>query len=455
MKKNKEIRILIVDDEAAIRQVLKDSLNDENYSVDVASDGDEALAKLGSQKFDIIFLDIWMNGEYEGMEVLDKIFQRPQPPEVVMMSGHGTIDTAVKATKLGAWDFLEKPLSMDKVIITINNIINLKSEKKEKESLLIKLRNNISIVGNDSQMVNIKKTIAKVAKEKNCYFSYGETGTGKELIAQNLHFLSSRAGRPFVQINCSTLPEDLVEMEFFGYVKGAFTGAESAKKGKFKLADGGTIYLENIEALNLDNQKLLAKYINDNSFKPVGGDQVISSDIFVATSSLNSLEVLINQDKINKELYDLLKQQVFEVPSLRDRSNDISALIAHFSEQFSIKSGYRRKVFSEKATKELSTYSWKGNVTELKNFIERIYILTPGDYVDVHDIHYAGLSISSSGDDWTTMSDFRQARAHFEKEFLTKKIAEHGGNISKTAESIGLERSHLHRKIKVYQIEVE
>jgi two-component system nitrogen regulation response regulator NtrX len=447
----KPAKILIVDDESPIREVLSASLKDEGHEVFTASDGEAGLRAMREKQPEIVFLDIWMPGSLDGIEVLTKA--RAQFPEVdfVMISGHGTIETAVKATKLGAWDFIEKPLSMDKILIVISNIQQYQSERDEKKALLNKLRKSIAIIGETAPMVQLKQMIARTAPTQSWVLLQGEKGSGRELIAQNIHYLSSRASRPFIEINCASISMDLMEAELFGYEKGAFPGAERSQKGKLELAHGGTVYIEDIADLSLSAQEKLLKVLQERTFQRLGGSEKIPLDIRLVAATNEDLQDKISQGLFLESLYHRMNVMPIRVPSLRERREDIPALISHFGD-ISAKEDGQRKKFSEKAILWMREHSWPGNVRELKNFIERLYILTPGDFVDVHDVRFAGLSHGSDGAD---ESSFREARAQFEKEYLVKKLAENNGNISKTAEVIGLERSYLHRKIKTYGIEVQ
>lgn len=448
----KPSKILIVDDESPIREVLSASLRDEGHEVFTASDGEAGLRAMREKQPEIVFLDIWMPGSLDGIEVLTKA--RAQFPEMdfVMISGHGTIETAVKATKLGAWDFIEKPLSMDKIFIVISNIQQYQSERDEKKALLNKLRKSIAIVGETPAMVQLKQMIARTAPTQSWVLLQGEKGSGRELIAQNIHYMSTRASRPFTEINCAAISADLIESELFGFEKGAFPGAEKTQKGKLELAHGGTVYIEDIADLPMSAQEKLLKVLQERSFQRQGGAEKIPLDIRLIAATNQDLQDKINQGLFLEALFHRMNVMPIRVPALRERSEDIPALISHFSD-IAAKDDGQRKKFSDKAIQWMREYNWPGNVRELKNFIERLYILTPTDFVDVHDVRFAGLTSGSDGgiDD----SSFREARAQFEKEYLVKKLAENNGNISRTAEVIGLERSYLHRKIKTYGIEVQ
>ena len=448
-------RILIVDDEASIREVLSASLIDEGHVVKAARSGEEGLRLMEEFKPSAVLLDIWMPGSMDGIEVLSAARSRFPGMEFIIMSGHGTIETAVKAVKLGAWDFVEKPLSIDKILILIHNITVFQSERGEKNALLNKLRKNIAIVGESPQMVALKQLLARVASTASWVLITGENGTGKELVAQNIHYLSPRAGRPFVEVNCAAIPEDLIESELFGYEKGAFTGAEKMRKGKFDHANGGTLFLDEIADMSLKTQAKVLRILQERRFTRVGGEESIEVDVRVVAATNKNLEQEIKEGRFREDLYYRLNVIPCRVPALRERADDVTSLIVHFSEQFAHDGGFRHKVFSEKAMEKLKAHTWPGNVRELRNFIERIYILTPGETVDVHDLKFAGLPSGNKEETTEDFSNFRDARAKFEREYLLKKIAENKGNISKTAEAIGLERSYLHRKIKGYGIDVE
>jgi len=450
-----KLKVLVVDDEAAIREVLTASLTDDGYQVRTAQSGEEALKVLEEQRPQAVLLDIWMPGKLDGIEVLQAARAKFPSTEFIIMSGHGTIETAVKAVKLGAWDFVEKPLSIDKITILLNNIQAYQLERGEKNALLNKLRKSIAMVGESPQMVTLKQILARVAPTSSWVLITGENGTGKELVAQNIHYLSPRAGKPFVEVNCAAIPEELIESELFGYEKGAFTGAEKMRKGKFDHANTGTLFLDEIADMSLKTQAKILRILQERRFQRVGGEDTIEVDVRVIAATNKNLEHEIKEGRFREDLFYRLNVIPCHVPALRDRTLDIPALVLHFSEQFSREGGYRRKTFSSKALERLQAYNWPGNVRELRNFIERIYILTPGEFVDVHDLKFAGLPGAANEVHADEITNFREARAKFEREYLLKKIAENNGNISKTAEVIGLERSYLHRKIKGYGIDVE
>lgn len=450
---NKTAKILIVDDESPIREVLSATLKDEDHEVFTASDGESGIKAMREHQPDIVFLDIWMPGSLDGIEVLTTARKQFPHIEFVMISGHGTIETAVRATKLGAWDFIEKPLSMDKISISISNIIHYQQEREEKTALLNKLRKSIALLGEAPKMVALKQMIVRVAPQQSWILLEGENGSGKELVAQNIHYMSPRVSRPFIELNCSSIPEDLIDTELFGYERGAFAGANRTQKGKLELAQGGTIFLDDIADLSLDAQAKLLRILQEKRFQRVGGSQFVDIDIRLIAATKKDLEKEVAAGTFNENLYHRINIVTFKVPSLREHAEDIPVLVEHFSDQVAKESGFAKKIFSPAALEMMLRHLWPGNVRELKNFIERVYILTPDETVDVHDMRFAGLS--GGGGDQTDLPTFREARSKFEKEYLLKKLQENNGNISRTAEVIGLERSYLHRKIKAFGIEVQ
>lgn len=456
-QKNK-LKILIIDDEPPIREVLSESLRDDGYEVMTAADGPSGLVVLKSFSPDICFLDIWMP-KMDGIEVLTQAIPLFPNTSFVMISGHGTIETAVKATKIGAWDFIEKPLSLDKVLIAIDHIVKLKGERDEKNALLNKLRTTIALVGESQTMQKIRENVTRFAKNNVPLIIEGEVGSGRELAAQNIHYMSLRASGPISEINCSTLPQDLIEIELFGIEKGVLPGIDKTRRGKIELMNNGTLLIEEIEEMPIVLQDKLAHFINNNGFKRFGSSEELKSDVRIILTTTSDLDSLKSTNKIHSELYNLLDKSTMLMPPLRDRPEDIYSLVFHFSDIAAKQMASLRKTISEQGMKLMLKHSWPGNVRELKNFIERVYILTPSDFVDIHDLKFAGLIEKKSAGtspsvDLSDFSTFREARAEFEKDFLIKKIQENGGNISKTAEAIGLERSYLHRKIKAYGIEV-
>jgi two-component system nitrogen regulation response regulator NtrX len=447
-------KVLVIDDERPIVEALAVSLKDEGFLVDTAFSGRQGLQKIRDFAPEIVLQDIWMPGELDGLQVLEEAKKGGYPDcEFIIMSGHGTIETAVRAVKNGAWDFIEKPLSMDKITIVIANILSFKKEQSDKNALLNKLRKNIALIGESPVMVSLKQMIARVAASDACVLITGENGTGKELVVQNLHYLSHRAGRPLVEVNCAAIPMELMEAELFGYERGSFAGAERSKRGKFDFANGGTLFLDEIGDMTIEVQTKILRFLQERRFYRVGSEAPVEVDARMLAATSKNLEDEVKAGRFREDLYYRLNVVPLKVAPLRQRREDIVLLVDYFGDQFLRNNGYKRKSFSAAAVQLMQNHSWPGNVRELRNFIERVYILTPGEYVDVHDLRFAGLSEASSGEG--EGGTFREARARFEREFLIKKIEENNGNISKTAEAIGLERSYLHRKIKAYGIEVQ
>ena len=448
-------KILVVDDERPIREILAASLADEGYIVDSAENAELALAKIESFAPQVVLLDIWMPGDLDGMDVLRKAHEKGVAAEFIVMSGHGTIETAVEATKLGAWDFVEKPISIDKVMILLNNILSYQQEKKEKRSLLNKLRQNIAIIGNSKNAKDVKELVAKVAPTNSWVLLQGQPGVGKELVAMNIHYLSSRAGESFVDFKCGHMTADLVEGELFGYEKGAVIGSDEERKGCFDHAHRGTLFLDDVDKLPLAVQAKLLRYLEEQKITRVSGNKQIDLDVRIIAATTEDLQKAVEAGTFREDLYYRLHVVPFKIASLAERAEDIEQLVNHFSQKCCLRGGYEEKSFSSKAMKEMVGYEWPGNVRELKNFVERLYILTPETTVDVHDLTFAGLRQKGSGDSFAEIGNFRQARAQFEREYIIQKINENNGNISKTAEAIGLERSYLHRKIKNFGIELD
>jgi two-component system nitrogen regulation response regulator NtrX len=456
-EKKMKTKILIIDDEAAIRQILSESLKDDGFEVLTAPDGPTGLQVLAEFQPEICFLDIWMP-KMDGIEVLTKAAPLFPETSFVMISGHGTIETAVKSTKIGAWDFIEKPLSLDKINLVIQHVLKFRAEKSEKQALLNKLRQSIALVGESKSLQKNREQITMMAKNSMSVLISGEVGSGRQLVGQNIHYMSARASRTLSELNCQTLPQDLIEIELFGIEKGSLPGIDKTRRGKLELIDGGTLIIEELEEMPIVLQDKIVHFLKTQNIKRVGSSDEIKTNvrlIFTTTLSADSISL---SSKISKELLNQIKSQMISIEPLRQRPEDILPLIMHFSDAAVKQMASFRKTISEQGLKALLKHTWPANIRELKNFIERIYILTPSDYVDVHDLRFAGLidkkeSMATGAESHLEMATFREARAEFEKDYLIKKIQESGGNISKTAETIGLERSYLHRKIKAYGIE--
>lgn len=449
-------RILIVDDEESIRTSLSGVLSDEGYTVFSAADGAEALELVETERPHLILLDIWMP-QIDGIEVLKKLKEDFPEVAVVMVSGHGNIETAVKATKLGAYDFIEKPLSIEKVVITIDHA--LRQRHLEKEISLYKQRfdKTVTIVSESDVMKNLLAEIERVAPTDSYVMITGENGTGKELVARQLFALSMRTEGQFVEVNCAAIPEELIESELFGYEKGAFTGAVGKKSGKFDMADGGTIFLDEIGDMSLKTQAKILRILQEQSFVRVGGNKSIKVDVRVIAATNRDLLAMIKDGTFREDLFFRLNVIPLVVPPLRERLEDVPVLANYFIDEFSREDTRLKKTIDDKAMKLLNLYHWPGNVRELKNLIERLIIMSPGDIIGLEDIPLyikKGMDLEP-GDNLFYHDNIKEARENFESLFIEKKLKENDNNISKTAKTLGIERSHLHKKIKAYKIDLK
>ncbi|MGD0822917.1 MAG: sigma-54 dependent transcriptional regulator [Desulfomonilia bacterium] len=445
--------ILIVDDEENIRLSLKGGLEDEGYNTLLASSGEEGFKIIEKQDVDLILLDIWMPGK-DGLQILEEIKAAGFTIPVIIMTGHGSIETAIRATRLGALDFIEKPLDLNKIIITINNTIHLRALEEENALLKKKTEKDDEIIGNSPAILRLKEQIDRVSPTDAWVLILGENGTGKELVSRRIHKNSRRASYPFVEVNCAAIPQELIESELFGHEKGSFTGASERKRGKFDLAHNGTLFLDEIGDMSLPTQAKILRILQEQRFERVGGAQTIQVDVRVLTATNKNLEQEIAEGRFRQDLYYRLNVIPIYVPRLIDRRDDIPELVDHFLKLFSpLKGG--KKTMTEGAIKKLMQHDWPGNVRELKNIIERLIIMTPGNTITADDIMPLGTRTTSEMDKLFDMQELKDARAGFEKIFIERKLQQCGNNISKTADSIGVERSNLHRKIKSLGIDVE
>ena len=445
--------ILIVDDEESIRFSLKGGLEDEGYHTLLAANGEEALQIIESHEVDLILLDIWMPGK-DGLQILEDLKKDGFKPPVIIMTGHGSIDTAIRATRLGALDFIEKPLDLNKIIITINNTLHLRALEEENALLRKKAEKDDEIIGNSPAIRKLKEQIDRAAPTDAWVLILGENGTGKELVARRIHKNSLRAKQPFVEVNCAAIPQELIESELFGHEKGAFTGATERRRGKFDLANNGTLFLDEIGDMSLPTQAKILRILQEQRFERVGGAQTIQVDVRVLTATNKDLEKEIEAGRFRQDLYYRLNVIPIYVPRLDDRKEDIPELVEHFLKMYSSLKGGKKKTMTEGAVKKLMQHDWPGNVRELKNIVERLVIMTPGDAITVDDILPLGSRAASETDRLIDITLLKDARAEFEKMFIEKKLKECGYNISKTADLIGVERSNLHRKIKGLGIDV-
>ncbi len=451
--------ILIIDDEENIRKSLAGILQDEGFAPIVAANGEQGLEKLREETPDLVMLDIWMPG-MDGIETLKKIKEEAPDQVVVMMSGHGTIETAVKATKHGAFDFIEKPLSLEKVLHSIQQAAKVIELVEENRSLKETIAKEHEMIGNSKPIIDLKQQIELAAPTSGWVLITGENGTGKELVARSIHLNSQRKTKPFVEVNCAAIPEELIESELFGHEKGSFTGATTQRKGKFDKANGGTLFLDEIGDMSLKTQAKVLRILQEHKFERVGGNQTIEVDVRVIAATNKNLEEEIRAGNFREDLYYRLNVLPFHVPPLRERAGDVQALAMHFLEFFCRKEGRKPKKLSDASLNLLAQYSWPGNVRELKNIIERLAIMTVDEIIEPGHLPTVIVKNAQGGDGMYTslaMQDenFRNARDQFEKAFITRKLQENNWNVSKTAEVIEIERSNLHRKIKAYGIELK
>ncbi len=445
--------ILIVDDEESIRFSLKGGLEDEGYHTLLAANGEEAVQVIERNEIDLILLDIWMPGK-DGLQILEELNKSGYRIPVIIMTGHGSIDTDVRATRLGALDFIEKPLDLNKIIITINNTLHLRALEEENALLRMKAQKDDEIVGNSPAIRKLKEQIDRAAPSDAWVLILGENGTGKELVARRLHKKSQRNKQPFVEVNCAAIPQELIESELFGHEKGAFTGATERRRGKFDLANNGTLFLDEIGDMSLPTQAKILRILQEQRFERVGGSQTIQVDVRVLTATNKDLEKEIEAGRFRQDLYYRLNVIPIYVPRLADRKDDIPELVEHFLKMYASLKGGKKKTMTEGAVKKLMQHDWPGNVRELKNIVERLVIMTPGDTITADDILPLSSRSSSETDKLIDIPLLKDARAQFEKMFIENKLKECGYNISKTADLIGVERSNLHRKIKGLGIDV-
>jgi len=446
-------RILIVDDEESIRRSLEGILCDEGFETRFAADGDAALAALARElPPDLVLLDIAMPGR-DGVSVLAELRERwPQLP-VVMMSGHGTIDTAVRTTRLGAFDFVEKPLSIDKLLLTLQHALERARLEAENRRLRAQALRAHEILGRSEAIERLKQQIQVAGPTNAWVLITGENGTGKELVARQIHLQSKRRESPFIEVNCAALPGELIESELFGHEKGAFTGALAQKRGKFELAHGGTIFLDEIADMSLMTQAKVLRILQEHSFERVGGTETIQIDVRVIAATNKNLEKEIAAGRFREDLYYRLNVIPFGVPPLRARREDIEILARHFVQEFCAESGERSRELTPECLAALESHAWPGNVRELRNLMERLVIMTPGPSIDASDLPDTLRVAALGGDEGG--GTLERARRGFEREYLLAKLREHAGNISRTAAAIGIARENLSRKLKLHKIGVE
>ena len=446
--------VLVVDDETEIRESLSEILREEGYTVTGTATGAEALVLLRDSLYDVLLLDIWLP-DRDGLDVLTEIrsLESDSKPEVIIISGHGTIETAVKATKLGAFDFLEKPLSIDRTLILLKNAIDARRLRSENQEFKRQLSIHTPITGESVPIKALRQQIRLMAPTNGRVLIYGESGSGKELIARAIHAESLRSERVFVELNCAAIPEDYIESEMFGYRHGAVPGSPAEKRGTFERADGGTLFFDEAGDMSLKMQGKVLRALDEQRFTPVGATQPITVDVRVIAATNKDLEEEIAKGNFREDFFYRLNVIPFYVPPLRERKEDIHLLVREFLQEFGRQYGRPRIEMSEDAISVLKKYHWPGNVRELKNVIERVVILNP-QTIRIERKHLPMLVYRGNGRKGEEFSTLQQAREAYERDYILRKIDECHGNISRAAEALGLERSHLYRKMKTLGISV-
>jgi two-component system nitrogen regulation response regulator NtrX len=440
--------ILIVDDEKGVQTSIQGILEDAGFAPRAVASGEEALDLLAEKKFPVVLLDVWLPG-IDGLQALSRIRQIAPETSVIMISGHASIETAVRATKLGAFDFVEKPLSLDKTLLVVKNALYQHQLQEENRLLRKQVEQKYVMIGDSVPMQALRQQIAFAAPTNGRVLIYGENGTGKELVAHLLHIQSQRRDEPFIEMNCAAIPEELIESELFGHVKGSFTGASEDKEGKFAQADAGTLFLDEVGDMSQKTQAKVLRVLEEQSFTPVGGNTPVEVDVRVIASTNKNLEQEIEKGNFREDLYYRLNVLPFQLPPLRERREDISALTHYFLDDFARKNGRKPPALSRKAMEMLEGYPWPGNVRELKNIAERLIIMIPQPRLDIYDLPESilqrTLPLRLEHEEVISLQD---ARERVEKEFILHKLMEYKGNVSRAAQALRIERSNLYRKMK-------
>lgn len=451
-------KILVIDDEQGIREVLSGILEDEGHEVFAVEDGIEGLQLLKTEPVDLVLLDVWLPN-MGGIDVLKRIKTDYPETQVIIISGHGNIDLAVKAVKLGAFDFMEKPLSLEKVVTLVKNALEMEQLKKENRRLRNSMLDNDEILGESSGMRRVREIIQQSAAVDSRVLITGENGTGKELVAREIHRRGRRAGGPFIEVNCAAIPDTLIESELFGHEKGAFTSAVGRRKGKFEMADHGSLFLDEVADMSLQAQAKVLRAIQEMKFERVGGEESISVDVRLIAATNKDIQREIAEGRFREDLFFRLNVIPILVPPLRERNNDLGILIDYFMEKFRSSPEAPLKRFDDESMQLLRSYDWPGNVRELKNFTERINIMTDEELLTADLVRFflGEPTPRRRADDFEAYAEMglSEARDSFEKRYIMQKLREHGHNISRTAQALGVYPSNLHGKIRKYGIKIE
>jgi two-component system, NtrC family, nitrogen regulation response regulator NtrX len=444
--------VLIVDDEAGVRSALGGVLRDEGYAVEAVESGEACLDRVTRAPFDAIILDIWLPG-MDGLATLARLRERRVDAPVVMISGHGNIESAVRAIKMGAFDFVEKPLSLDKTVLVVSNAVRQRRLEAENRALRETVDRRLTMVGESYVMAQLREQVAMAAPTNGRVLIFGENGTGKELVARSIHHLSRRRGGAFVEVNCAAIPEELIESELFGHVKGAFTGAVADRRGKFEASDGGTLFLDEIGDMSVKTQAKVLRALQEQVVEPVGGTGTMKVDVRILAATNKDLPTEIRAGRFRDDLYFRLNVIPTFVPPLRDREADIPLLASHFMSELAREYGRRPKRLDPAAAAGLRSYRWPGNVRELRNVVERLMIMVPGDTITMADLVFLDPSaVPVAEPPGVSALSLHDARDRFERDYILRALAGQQGNMSRTAEVLGVERSNLYRKMRAFGI---
>jgi two-component system nitrogen regulation response regulator NtrX len=444
--------VLIVDDEAGVRSALSGVLRDEGYAVEAVDSGEACLDRVMRASYDVIVLDIWLPG-MDGLATLEKLQDRRIDAPVIMISGHGNIESAVRAIKMGAFDFIEKPLSLEKTVLVVANAVRQRRLEVENRELRATVDRRHAMVGESHVIRQLLEQVAMAAPTNGRVLIHGENGTGKELVARSIHMRSRRMKGPFIEVNCAAIPEELIESELFGHMKGAFTGAVADRRGKFELADGGTLFLDEIGDMSLKTQAKVLRALQEQIVEPVGGTSSVKVDVRGIAATNKDLPTEIRAGRFREDLYFRLNVIPIFVPPLRDRDSDIPLLAEHFMAEFAREYGRRPKRLDPGAASGLRSYRWPGNVRELRNVIERLMIMVPGDMIAIGDLAFLESGgVAAADQPGTPALPLHEARERFERDYILRALAAQNGNISRTADALGVERSNLYRKMRAFGI---